>query len=206
MWWWHPSSYFHCIITLYIHTHTYTSNHKHTSVLLCSKLTGRILGLRAPWGSILAVLSLKTPYLHSVSYLSSVHRQGKGKPRAYYFIGWQNNIASFQLKAKGYGLWFRKELLFFYLCFLFEAKCHCKSRTQIKPVLAFSVVYSKMLVKRVCFTLNREGVLYNMWPCAICDHENMAYSSSYQAELGVLSSNWILSFHFVIKNFPKIWH
>lgn len=74
------------------HTHTYTSNNEHSPFLLCSKLTGHILGLRAPWGSILAVLSLKTPYLHSVYYLSSVLSHGKGKLRAYYFIGWQKNM------------------------------------------------------------------------------------------------------------------
>lgn len=70
-----------------LYTNTYTFNHKHTPFPLRSKLTGHIPGLHAPWGSILAVLSQKPPYLHSVSCLSYVLSYAKGTPQAYYFIG-----------------------------------------------------------------------------------------------------------------------
>ncbi len=222
LWWWSPSSYFHCIITPNTHTHTYTSNHKRTPFLLCSKLTGHILGLRAPWGAILAALSLKTPYLHAVSYLSSVLSYDKGKLLAYYFIGWQNNML-----LSSYGQWFStKHIKIDYFppltAFFFVTTFRCKSKTQIKLALGFSVKVYGEIVKRVCFGFNREAALYSMWPHASCDpkvpvitaknvsHENMAYIQQLQVELGVepkyiLSTDWILSMNFVPLRTTAAW-
>lgn len=143
--------------------HTYTSNHKRTHFLLCSKLTGHILDLHAPWDSIpLTMLSLKM-YLHSVINHSSVLSHGKGKPQSYYFYWMTKQHASIQLWAKGCGLWlgtntsqidYSSPLTAFYLF-------HSKSKAQIKPSLVFSV--------KVCFTLNRKAAWYSTWPHASCD-------------------------------------
>lgn len=83
-----------------MHKHIHIQPQIHTPLLLRTKLTGHILGLRAPCGYILAVLGLETPYLHSVSYLSSGLSYGKGTLRAYYFIGWQNNMLPSSYESK----------------------------------------------------------------------------------------------------------
>lgn len=161
-----PSSHLHCIITQCTQTHTpihintHTLSHKHTPPLLCSKLNGHILGLRAPWGSILPVLRLKIPYLHYVSYLSSVLSCGKGKLWAHYFIGWMEQYASIQLWAKGYGLWFSLKHIKadYYSASDRFPFVKAKSKTQIKPVLVLSV---KVYNGRAGFTLNRVEVLYS---------------------------------------------
>lgn len=154
-------------------THTYCMlhilKHKHTPLLLCSKLTSHILGLLAPWGSILPVLSLKIPYLNSVSYLSFVLSYGKGKLWAYYFTGWSELYVSISYEPKVMACDSvsntSKQIIILPLTIFWKQNL----KTQIKPELSV-----KVYNRRAGFTVNREAIFIHSHgtgnPHCICYH------------------------------------
>lgn len=140
----------HCITAPNTQTHKHLATN--TSVLLYSKLATHMQGLYAPKSSILAVLSLKTPYLHSVSCLSLVPSYAKGTQRAYRFIKWQNNMPSSNYKPK-VTVWDSvqnaSQIDYSSPQTIYASRLYFISKTQIKPAIVFFVKsYSKVLVKK----------------------------------------------------------
>lgn len=86
-----------------MHKHIHIQPQIHTPLLLRTKLTGHILGLRAPCGYILAVLGLESP-LCLLSQLRAQLWQGHTAGILLYWMTEQH--ASIQLWVKGCGLWF----------------------------------------------------------------------------------------------------